>query len=83
MPFELSTTKTDEGLARQIEELKRVIEEQRRAAASLEHLAVIRDVLGIQKRREMSESERERLRSFAFTSSPRREAGSISNIAPR
>ena len=36
---------------------------------TLEQAVVIRDVIGIQKRREISESERKRLKAFAFASS--------------
>ena len=40
-----------------------------------EQAAVIRDVLGIDKRREISDATRERLRAFAIERSTRREAG--------
>jgi hypothetical protein len=43
-----------------------------------EQAAVIRDVLGIEKRREISDATRERLRAFAFERSTRREAVSSS-----
>ena len=50
----------------------------RRVAADVEHdeAVVIRDLLGIQKRREVSEAERERLRGLAFKPNPRCEARS-------
>jgi len=41
---------------------------------TLEQASVIRDVLGIRKRQEISEATRERLRAFAFERKPRSEA---------
>jgi hypothetical protein len=42
---------------------------------------VIRDILGIQKRREVSAAELERLKAFAFARKPRSEASLEQNIA--
>jgi hypothetical protein len=41
----------------------------------------IRDAVGIRKRREISETERERLRAFAFERNPRSEATGEQNIS--
>jgi hypothetical protein len=46
-----------------------------------EQAAVIRDILGIQKRREVSAAELERLKAFAFVKKPRSEATAEENIA--
>jgi hypothetical protein len=46
-----------------------------------EQATVIRDILGIQKRREVSAAELERLKAFAFARKPRSEASLEQNIA--
>jgi hypothetical protein len=46
-----------------------------------EQANVIRDILGIHKRREVSTAELERLKAFAFAKKPRCEASSEQNIA--
>jgi hypothetical protein len=46
-----------------------------------EQANVIRDILGIHKRREVSAAELERLKAFAFAKKPRCEARSEQNIA--
>lgn len=46
-----------------------------------EQANVIRDVLGIQKRREVSAAELERLKAFAFAKKPRYETSAEQNIA--
>jgi hypothetical protein len=47
-----------------------------------EQANIIRDILGIQKRREVSAAELDRLKAFAFARKPRSEASLEQNIAP-